>query len=152
MSGCAHCVYGIIPSFTIDEKDALSEICCSDVHLEELEYYHSLIATQRAKLLALLSKDEAEPMSEEEWPIEFGSLAEHLATIRGSGTTQSEGERIAASRKVAEKEAKALRSSLPIAQRAFLEFEETLRKRRRSRELAALKGLQGRSEGTKGVI
>ena len=134
MSGCAHCVYGIIPSLTTCEKDALSELGCSDVHLEGLEYYHSLIATQRAKLLALLSKDDAEPMREEEWPTEFGSLEEHLATIRG-GTTQSEGERIAASRKVAEKEAKVLRSSLPIAQRAFLEFEETLRKRRRSRNL-----------------
>ena len=90
-------------------------------------------------------------MGEEEWPMEFGSLEEHLATIRGGQTKQSEGERIAASRRVAEKEAKALRSSLPIAQRAFLEFEETLRKRRRSREVAALEGSQGgRSGGMKG--
>lgn len=128
-----------------NEKDALSDRLVTDVHLEELQHYHSTIATQRARLLASVTQEGAEPLCEEEWPSEFGSWEANVARAG----TQSEGERIAGAKEVAEKEAKALRASLPIAQRAFLEFEETLRKRRKARELAALRGEMGK--GTRRV-
>ena len=133
-----------VPSSRTFKKDAflLMSLGWVDVHLEELEHYHSLVASRRAALLSLISTEGAIPLEQEEWPIEFGSLSTYLSTIAGNDSAEAELERKIASRKVAEKEAKELRKSLPIAQRAFLEFEETLRNRRRSRAEATMRAKQ----------
>lgn len=115
MSGCAHCVYGKL----FIDYDPLRSIIkipfvFPDVHLEDLQHYHSLISDAKK---AVLNKARAEriQLSKEEWPKEFGEME--------FSTELSKAE-------IAEKEAKELMKSLPSAQRAFLEFEAMMRKKK----------------------
>ncbi|GAA6023791.1 hypothetical protein JCM10207_001196 [Rhodosporidiobolus poonsookiae] len=104
MSGCAHCVY--------------------DLHLEDLEHYHSLVAsTRRAglKKLAALPPEE-QGRARGGWPEVWGRLEEGGAD--GGGDAKERAQR----------ELEETRKGLDPGMRAFLEMEARMKAKQKERE------------------
>ncbi|BGP19697.1 hypothetical protein JCM10213_001875 [Rhodosporidiobolus nylandii] len=112
MSGCAHCVY--------------------DLYLEDLETYHTLLASSRSSIFSLLASRRAqgEPLpAREEWPEELGPPEE---AIKEQGEKQGEREE-KDPKVVAQKELERTREGLDPTMRAFLEMEARMKQKQKDK-------------------